>query len=347
MIQETSSDKAIADVTVITAAYSVERWPLTIAAVESVLAQTIMPREIILPVDHNPDLLKRLSDYWAHSHAAKSGPSILVVESRYDGHLGASATTAAQLATSEFLAFLDDDAAADPDWLAQIIAPFRDPSVIAVGGAPLPIYSRPRPVWFPHEFDWVFGCAYAGLPIRRAPILHLIGTTMAVRRSDLLAIGGIHSNDHGDMEMSHRLLERAPDRKLIYEPDARVRHYVHPNRLTWSYFWRRCFLVNRSKVAAMREMGSAAHLRAERTFAGRVLTHGVRTGLSEFVRGDVSGMLRAIAICVGVGLAGAGYAIGRIEWRLGYRPRGNSSGWIGSLGSTGDSDSRANPTSDA
>jgi hypothetical protein len=56
-------------------------------------------------------------------------------------------------------------------------------------------------------------------------------------------------------------------------------------------------------------------------------------GLREFVRGDGAGLLRALAISAGVALAGAGYATGTMEWLLGRRPRGNASGWIGSIGS--------------
>ena len=330
----TAPDGATADVTVITAAYSMDRWPLTIAAVNSVLAQTVRPREIILPIDHNRELFERLRDHWA-AKADPSDPPIMVVESKYDGHLGASATTAAEMASGRFIAFLDDDAEADPDWLHNILAPLEDPSVIAVGGAPLPVYSRPRPSWFPSEFDWVFGCAYTGLPTRAAPILHLIGTTMAVRRSDLLAIGGIHSNDHGDMELSHGLARHAPGSRLIYEPAAVVRHFVHQDRLTWAYFWRRCFFVNRSKAAAMRHMGMARNLRAERSFARRALTNGVRRNLRAVFRGDGGGFLRAFAICAGLGLAGAGYATATVEWHLGRRPSPSSLGWIGSVEPTG------------
>lgn len=319
----------MADATVITAAYSMTRWSLTCAAIESVLAQSTLPREIILPVDHNPELFRRLRDRWERPEGDGTGPKIRVVESRYDGHLGASATTAAELATTEFLVFLDDDAAADPVWLERMLAPYADPSVIAVGGAPLPVYSVPRPRWFPHEFDWVFGCAYAGLPTQRGPILHLIGTTMAVRRNDLLAIGGIHSNDHGDMEMSHRLLELSPGSKLIYEPEATVRHFVHPERLTWSYFWRRCLLVNRSKVTALRQMGAAGHLGAERGFARQALSHGVAHGVKDALRGDSAGLLRALAIIAGLGLAAAGYAVGTVEWQMRrlLRRRWPKAGW--------------------
>ena len=334
MSDVSGSGRATADVTVITAAYSMDRWPLTVAAVNSVLAQSVRPREIVLPIDHNRELFERLRDYWT-ANADPSDPPIIVVESRYDGHLGASATTAAEVASGTFIAFLDDDAEADPDWLERMLAPLEDPSVIAVGGAPLPVYSRPRPSWFPHEFDWVFGCAYAGLPTRAAPILHLIGTTMAVRRSDLLAIGGIHSNDHGDMELSHRLAKLAPGSRLMYEPAAVVRHYVHEDRLTWAYFWRRCFFVNRSKAAAVRHMGMARHLRAERSFAMRALTNGLRRNLGAGLRGDGGGFLRALAICAGLGLAGAGYATATAEWYLGRRPRPSSFGWIGPLKSSG------------
>jgi GT2 family glycosyltransferase len=256
---------------------------------------------------------------------------IRVVESRYAGHLGAAVTTAAQLAASQYLVFLDDDASAEPKWLERMLAALAQQGVVGVGGAPIARYSRPRPPWFPHEFDWVFGCAYEGLPTKRAPILHMIGTTMAVRRSDFIAIGGIHLNDHGDMELSHRLLDRSPAARVLYEPDARVSHFVHPERLTWAYFWRRCFSVNRSKVFAMRELGRAAHLSAERSFAIRILTRGVMSNLATIVRGDVTGLQRAAAIVAGVALAGAGYAIGSLENALGRGPSSEQMGWVGDL----------------
>jgi GT2 family glycosyltransferase len=319
------TDRITADVTVVTATYSMDRWSMIYSAVESVLCQTVLPREIILPVDHNPELYERLREQWGSNRADATGPVITVVESKYDGHLGASETTAAEHARTEFLAFLDDDAAAEPDWLEHLLAALADPLVIAVGGAPLPVYSKPRPRWFPFEFDWVFGCAYEGLPKKTGPILHLIGTTMAVRTKDLLAIGGIRSNDHGDLEMSHRLLAYAPGSRLLYVPDAIVRHRVHESRLTWSYFWRRCFFKNRSKVVTMRAIGEAGHLGAERGFARRALSHGVVTNLGQFVRGDIGGFLRASTICIGVALAGAGYVVGTVEYVLRRRMRIDSS----------------------
>ncbi|MBO0684251.1 MAG: glycosyltransferase family 2 protein, partial [Candidatus Dormibacteraeota bacterium] len=265
---------------VIIPAYSVERWPLLKRAVESARCQVPAPGEVIVCVDHNPDLSFRCRQEWGCKDRHE-GPPVMVVDSRHPGHQGASRTTGAEVARGEFLLFLDDDAAATPGWLQLMLAGFDDPSVVAVGGAPLPEYPKPRPRWFPREFDWVFGCVYRGLPDVTAPIPRVIGTTMAVRRADLIALGGFHSDDHDDLDLSHRLRARFPGGSVIYEPRAVVRHRVHEHRLTWAYFWRRCFTVNRSKVGALRRMGAAANMGAERSFALGALTGGVATGLRE------------------------------------------------------------------
>ena len=326
--------ESVADVTVIILAYSMERWSLTCDSVESVLNQSVLPREIIMCIDENPELLERLSEHWRGR--AGSVPSIRVVESRRDrgqpkladgeeerrsshashgSHIASGRTTGVELAKTEIVAFLDDDAAADRDWLARLIEPLEDPSVAAVGGAPLPVYGKPRPRWFPPEFDWVFGCAYAGLPTSRAPVLRLIGANMAARRRDLLAIGGLHSMAD-DLDMCHRLLERSPQSRLVYEPAAIVRHYVHADRLTFHYFWWRCFWVNREKVAIMRGLGEAANLKADRRFVQRSLSVGVLRGLRELLGGDVGGLERALSIVLGVGVAAIAYATGTVEWSI-------------------------------
>ena len=85
------------------------------------------------------------------------------------GRLGSARNTGVEQASSEIVAFLDDDAAADPDWLKFMVAPYDQPEVVAVGGAPLPVFETPRPAWFPPQLDWVFGCYYDGLPTELAP----------------------------------------------------------------------------------------------------------------------------------------------------------------------------------
>jgi hypothetical protein len=209
------------------------------------------------------------------------------------------------------LVFLDDDAAAEPDWLEHLLASYEDPAVVAVGGAPLPSYETARPRWFPANFDWVFGCAYEGMPKVLAPLGHLIGANLSVRREVFEAIGGFHSIDFDDLDLCMRVASHYPDRSVLYEPRAIVHHYVPAQRVRWSYFWRRCFYVNREKVEAFADMGSAANIRAEREFAQRAITIQVRKDLSEILRGDWVGSLRLFAMMVGLFMAGSGHLVGR------------------------------------
>ena len=305
-------DTVDADVSVVICTYTPDRWELLCAAVDSVLGQTHPPCELFLSIDHNRVLYERCVRRWGHPHSTDGVP-IRVVENRYPGHLGAARTTASELATGDIIAYLDDDAAAEPDWLEHMVAPFADPTVVAVGGRPLPVFSTARPRWFPPECDWVFGCAYVGLPTTAAPILHVIGAAMAARRSDLAAIGYFHSDDHDDMDMCHRLLHHSPRGTILFEPSAVVRHHVPPNRVTWSYFWRRCFQVNRGKAGAFRQMGAARNLVAERRFARRALTDGLWRGGRDLLHGDTAGAVRAAVLVVWLVLAGTGYGVGWIE----------------------------------
>jgi glycosyltransferase involved in cell wall biosynthesis len=140
-------------VSVIICAYTEDRWSLLGDCVASVEAQTAPPIEIILCIDHNEELLRRSEKHFGMGRPAGAIP-LTVVANKYDGHLGSARNTAADIASGEVLAFLDDDASAAVDWLEQLIAPYSDPTVAAVGGAPLPVFEKHRPRWFPREFDW-------------------------------------------------------------------------------------------------------------------------------------------------------------------------------------------------
>ena len=64
---------------------------------------------------------------------ARHAPRIRVVECPL-ANLSASRNLGVQLAQGEVVAFLDDDAAPEPDWLERLCAPYADPAVGGVGG---------------------------------------------------------------------------------------------------------------------------------------------------------------------------------------------------------------------
>jgi len=315
---------SVADASVIILAFAMDRWELACAAVESVRSQKLPAREIIICVEGNPELAARFREHWPQLPGVL--PSVRVEESELDdagqewvqyachgSRIGAERTKGALLASGEIVVFLDDDAIAEPDWLEHLLSPYADPSVEGVGGCPLPVYGRPRPRWLPYEFDWIFGCAYEGLPKQGGPVLRMIGASMSARRAAVLAIGGLRSEAE-DLYLACRLLALTPESKLIYEPRAVVHHHVHEDRLTWHYFWRRCLAAGRGKVSVMKELGDAATMSADRRFLARSLTSGVLRYMREFIRGDAGGVERAACLVAGLGLSSVAYLLGLVEW---------------------------------
>jgi cellulose synthase/poly-beta-1,6-N-acetylglucosamine synthase-like glycosyltransferase len=303
-------------VSVVICAYTEDRWLQLKQAVASVETQTSLPIEIVVCIDHNEELLRKSEEYFRQGRPAGAVP-LNVLANKYNGRLGSARNTAVEFASGEVLTFLDDDAVAASDWLEQLIAPYDDKRVGAVGGAPLPVFEVRRPRWFPHEFDWVFGCAYQGLPLARAPLAHLIGANMSVRSSALREIGGFHSDNHDDMDMCHRIAHA--QHRVLYEPRAIVHHFVPAGRTTWHYFWRRCYSVNQGKVEAFANMQEAAHLGAELAFVTRTLTTGVLAEIRQIIRGDLYGLARMGAMVAGITLAGFGHLSGKLRLRWLHR----------------------------
>jgi glucosyl-dolichyl phosphate glucuronosyltransferase len=299
-------------VSVVICAYTEDRWLQLKNSVASVEAQTSPPMEIIVCIDHNEELLRKSEEYFGKARPDGATP-LIVLANKYDGRLGAARNTAAEFATGEVLAFLDDDAAAAVDWLERLIAPYDDERVGAVGGKPLPVFEVTRPPWFPYEFDWVIGCAYRGLPLSRAPSARLIGANMSARRSALQEIGGFHTDHQDDMDMCQRMAYA--QHRILYEPLAVVYHFVPATRTTWHYFWKKCYTANKGKVEVFSNMHEAASLSAELSFVRRTLTRGVLAEIRRIIRGDLYGIARVGAMIAGIAVAGIGHLSGKLRLR--------------------------------
>lgn len=294
-------------VTVVICVYTERRWRQIVRAVGSALAQDVPPAQVVVVVDHNPALLER---------ARATFPELTVVPSSGPRGLSAARNTGLARATGEIVAFLDDDAAAEPDWLARLLPHYQDERVLAVGGHALPDWEKERPRWLPPEFDWVVGCSFTGQPTEVAPVRNLIGCNMSFRRSILdrtagfdPALGRVGRTPVGceETELCIRLRQLEPDGVVLYEPAARVRHRVTVDRAKWRYFRQRCFSEGRSKAVVARLVGSDAGLATERTYTRRTLPAGVRRDLRQLRHGDPAGLLRSAAIVVGLLVTAAGY----------------------------------------
>ncbi len=315
--QRPSTHATIRDaVSVVICSYSERRWGVLTCAVESVRRQETGAFEIIVVVDHNPQLLEQARRRW---------PEIRVIPSRGQTGLGGARNTGIDSATGEIVAFLDDDAVAEPAWLGYLVRAYRDPAVIAVGGAISPSWANERPRWFPPEFDWVVGCTYRGMPHTTTVVRNLIGANMSFRR-DALATVGRFRDDLGrkpppaapvgcdETEFCIRAGTLLPGRRILYVPEARVSHHVTDARAAWRYFLSRCYAEGQSKALVARVAGSGDALATERSYVVAVLPRGVARGLADaVVRRDIGGLGRAVAITAGLGTTTLGFVLGRIR----------------------------------
>jgi hypothetical protein len=308
-------------ISVILCAYTEERWDDLLAAVASLDNQTRPPDEIIVAVDHNPGLAARLR------HALCGA---LVVENAAARGLSGARNAGIAAASGELIAFLDDDAAAAPDWLTRLAAAYADPQVLGAGGAILPSWRSGRPAWFPAEFEWVVGCTYRGMPAAPAAVRNLIGCNMSFRREVFALVGGFRigrvgalsiGQENDETELCIRLAAARPESSLRYLPGAAVRHTVTPGRATLRYFVRRCFSEGMSKAALARQAGAGPSLATERAYVRRTLPAGMARGLGDAGRGDLHGLLRAGAIVTGLAATAAGYLLGALAPRGGRGPR--------------------------
>lgn len=302
---------------VVICAYANERWEDLAVAVESVRRQTCPPLEVIVAIDHNPPLLER---------ARSALPDVTVIENHEARGLSGARNSAIAVARGDIVAFLDDDAAAEPKWLERLTAGYREPGVLGVGGAIDPRWLDGRPAGFPREFEWVVGCSYEGLPKASSAVRNLIGANMSLRREVFAQVGGFRSGigrvgslpvGCEETELCIRARQRAPGAVFIYEPQARVVHSVPAARATYGYFCRRCFAEGLSKALVSGWTGRGDALASERRYVRRTLPVGVRRGVADAVRGDMSGLVRAGMIVSGLAITAAGYLVGEVRRHVG------------------------------
>jgi glycosyltransferase involved in cell wall biosynthesis len=293
--------------TAVVCTHDLGRWPSLVRAVDSLHRQTAPASEILVVVDHNPELQER---------AERELAGVRVVANARKRGLSGARNTAVEQAQSDIVGFLDDDAWADVEWADRLLAVYEDPEVAAVGGSIEPAWETGRPRWFPEEFDWVVGCTYRGLPTVRSTVRNVIGANMSFRRSALALVGGF-DEDLGrvggdgagceETELCIRLRQADATALVVYEPTARVQHQVPADRATFTYFTKRCRAEGRSKAHVAKLVGPTDALSSERSYALRTLPLGVARGLGRALSLQPAGGAEAASVVAGLALVGSSY----------------------------------------
>jgi glycosyltransferase involved in cell wall biosynthesis len=218
------------------------------ATIESLQAQSLRSDEFdITVVDNSPD----------HEASLQAGeqyracPNMFWIVEKTPG-LSNARNVGTRAARAPFVAFIDDDAVAEPSWLERILSVFDEfgERACVVGGRVDPIWDSPRPNWLPDEFlahlsvvNWE-----ADQPRPIGEKEWLAGTNIAFRVDTLNSVGGFSTQlgrngsaaallSNEETEVSARI--KALGHLVLYAPDARVGHRIEASRLTHEWFRRR------------------------------------------------------------------------------------------------------------
>jgi GT2 family glycosyltransferase len=179
---------------------------------------------------------------------------------------------------AQVLAFVDDDAVADPGWWDALGRAWdAAPSDVGCIGGPIrPRFGTPPPPWFS------LGLAHTLTLLDREQEV-VYGANISFRLAPLVQVGGFdarfgHSGERaffGEEVVAQRALARIGFRTR-YAPDAAVLHVIPPDRLTRASFLRRRFAYGQTlgmqrerpfslaAAQALRSLGGAAVATAQR-----------------------------------------------------------------------------------
>ena len=272
-------------VTVVICGYTLDRLEALTAAIDSVLAQTHQPLEVVIVIDGNPTLYERVNTVYGDE------PAVLTALNDENRGISYSRTRGAELATGDVVAFIDDDAVAEPTWIAEHVRMYEEDDVIGVAGTVEPAWVGGRPPFFPAPFYWLVGCTEPGFASPGAAVRNGYGSNVSYRRDAFLLVGGYDSatGRKGDRHIqAHEApvgikLARRFEPPLLFVPTARVRHtlFAYRGRFRWLLF--RSFWQGYSKFILQRLYPGAQA--EERRFAVRLVTRWAPSKLREIVRG--------------------------------------------------------------
>ena len=250
-------------VSIIVCTHSLERYYDLVAGIDSLRKQSYLGIETVIVVDHNEPLFKLLTDV----KDAGGFPTEVLVHNTVIKGLPASRNVGVYTSKGEVVAFLDDDALADKNWVAELVRMYVDFGATSAGGMIKPYWGAvQRPDFLPDEYLWLIGATHKGFREDIGTVRNTFGSNMSFLKNKIDIVGGFKTEfgfsgsgllqgEEADMCSRIHLLT---GKMMMYNPGAVVYHKVFPERIKLKTLIKRLFyqgyskrMMEESKVAAL------------------------------------------------------------------------------------------------
>jgi len=304
-------------VSVVVCEHTLDRYGDLQDAADSVLDQTYDDVELVLVADGTEAVCERF-----HEDYGDREPVLVHCNEENVGLL-ASRNNGAEAATGDVVAFLDDDAVADPQWVAGLVEAYESAGVPAAGGRMTPDWVAGKPAFLPEEFYWLIGVTHRGFADGPGEVRNTFGSNISFRRDVFLELGGFQTDiggrqgdanlQGGETELCARL-QAEYGYGVYYNPEATVAHKVFDYRTEPRWLLDRAFWQGYSKrgMAVLVPESTGA----ESDFLGAILTDSTPDRLSGLVSApSVGKLVQLVMLYVFTAAVGLGYLYGIAKWR--------------------------------
>lgn len=308
-------------VSVVLCTHTLERYDDLLEAVGSVREQTYNNIELVMVSDGSPEVADRYRADFGDDEDA------VIVELTQNRGLLRARNEGAEAATGDVVAFLDDDAVAEAEWIARLVEAYRTHDILAAGGKMIPKWVAGRPGFLPNEFYWLVGVTHRGFGPggdcdTAGEVRNTNGSNLSFRRDVFRELGGFDTDiggrqgdanlQGGETELCARLRSEY-DSGVWYNPEAVVAHKVFDYRTDPWWLLDRAFWQGYSKRAmeTLVDGSTTEETAFLRALATRFLPQRLRSLATEPSRNNIT---QLISLVILTGVVGAGYLYGAIRY---------------------------------
>ncbi len=270
-------------ISIITTSYTMDRFKDIIELLDSIQAQSYRNIETVVVAERSAKLTHSLQRYIAEKDYSR----MQVLYNEGEWGLSSARNLAIGQVKGDIIAFVDDDAILLPRWAEETVKTYaQDSSVIGVTGPILPLWEEKQMSWFPRELYWIFSCTYWEMP-KKTEVRNGYGTNISFHREAFDAgerfrtsLGVKGRGESGwlepggeEPELSLRI-RRKTNKRIIYNPQVRVKHKVYRYRLRTGFIAKRAYWEGHAKAMLERwyhAAGSKSVLSTEHELLRRIL----------------------------------------------------------------------------